>query len=114
MPEGAQQLRPFGIEDSVAGELPDVQVQRDQVVDLVDFALSEPFADFQTAGSAIDVFAPGFGDQAYRIVARRLLEVVAVSYAALGSCMPFARSRAIPTQEQEGRLRDHAIADSGV
>ena len=40
VPEGAEQFRRFGIDDGVAGELPDVEIQRDQFVDLVDLALA--------------------------------------------------------------------------
>ena len=38
VPEGAEQVRAFAVLDHVLGELADVEIERDEIVDLADFA----------------------------------------------------------------------------
>jgi hypothetical protein len=45
VPHGAKKLRTFTELDNVLRELPDIQVQRNQVVDFVDFAGGQLFLD---------------------------------------------------------------------
>jgi len=73
LPEGAQQFQPFGVDNGVAGKLPDIQIQRNQVVNLVDFAPLQFLAHFQAAVAAANVFTPGFRNQSYRVMGLRLL-----------------------------------------
>ena len=63
LPEGTDQFRPFAAGDHVPGELLDVQVVRDEVVDGRDLARGEPGADLLVAPAAGDVLAPRLGGQ---------------------------------------------------
>ena len=61
--KGPQQFRAFAVLDHVLGELADVEVVGDEVVDVMDFAGLELFLEFLAALAAGDYFAPGFGGQ---------------------------------------------------
>ncbi len=59
----AQQLRPLAVFDDILGELADIEVAGDQVVDLVDLAVGQLRAQFEAARAAGDMLAPGLGGQ---------------------------------------------------
>ena len=46
VPEGAKQFRAFAVFDDILRELADVEIERDEVVDVADFAGSEFLSDF--------------------------------------------------------------------
>ena len=62
-PEGAHQFRPFAVGDHIQGELFDVEIVGDEVVDRCDLAGRECGVDFLVATTAGDVLAPGLGGQ---------------------------------------------------
>ena len=63
LPEGAHQFRPFTIGDDVLGELFDVEVVGDEVVDRCDLAGLQLGVDLLVAAAAGDVLAPGLGGE---------------------------------------------------
>ena len=62
----AQQFRPITGRDGVGGELPDVEVEGDEVIDLMHLARREFLSQFQTTLPPRDVFAPRLGRQGKR------------------------------------------------
>ena len=70
LPEGAQQIRAFAALDHVLGKLPDIEIERDEIIDLADFARRQFRPDFRIAGAPRHDFAPDLGGQAE--VGRRL------------------------------------------
>ncbi len=67
LPEGTEQLGAFTVDNDVAGELPDIQIQRYQIVDGADLSCHELPAKLQAAGAAGDVLAPRLGGQCIRV-----------------------------------------------
>ena len=63
LPHGAQQLRAGGGVDHVLHELADVQVQGDEVIGGLDFALHKLVTQVLTALATVGQFALGFGGQ---------------------------------------------------
>ena len=63
LPEGAHQFGPFAVGDDVLGELFDVEVVGDEVVDRCDLAGLQLGVDLLVAAAAGDVLAPGLGGQ---------------------------------------------------
>ena len=62
-PEGSHQFGPFAVGDYVLGELFDVEVVGDEVVDRCDLARLQLGIDFFVAAAAGDVLAPGLGGE---------------------------------------------------
>jgi len=58
MPESPQQLGTFGVDNGVPRKLPDVQVERNEVVDMVDFALIKPLSYVKASLAAGDMLTP--------------------------------------------------------
>ena len=79
MPEGAQELRPFALGDDVFGEPLDVEVERDEVVDLPHFARSELAPDLGVAAAAGHDLAPCLGGQGV-VVGRGAVPAAAHGY----------------------------------
>src|SRR3954447_11678927 len=61
VPECAQQLRPLGLFDDILRELPDIEVQSDQIVDIADFSGDELLPKLFTTLPACYDLAPDFG-----------------------------------------------------
>ena len=67
VPERAQQYRPLALYDDIHGEPPDVEVERDEVVDVVHRPRCESGAHIGVSLPAGDDFAPSLGRQRIRI-----------------------------------------------
>lgn len=63
VPQGAEQIGTFAIFYYVLGKLADVEVERYQVVDVVDFAAGQFGPDFLVAFAASNNLAPDFSGQ---------------------------------------------------
>src|SRR5712664_271064 len=63
MPKGAQQFGAFGICYRVTRELPDIEVERDQVADFVDPAGGQLCPNLKASLAPGDVLAPCLGRQ---------------------------------------------------
>ena len=68
VPEGAQELRPLALGDDVPGELLDVEVEGDEVVDIGDLSGGEPGPDFVAALAPCDDLAPCLGGEGVFVV----------------------------------------------
>ena len=63
LPEGAKQVRAFAVLDHILRELANVEIERDEVVDVRALRQRRACSDFLVALAAGDDLAPGLGGQ---------------------------------------------------
>jgi len=60
LPEGAQQVRPFATLDHILGELVDIEIESNELLDLAHVARGQLCPDFGIAGAPRHDLAPDF------------------------------------------------------
>jgi len=79
VPEGAKQFRPFAMLNHVLCKLANVEIQRDEFVDVGDFAIGNLRFQVGMALTTGDDFAPDFGGQR-KFIRRGFIPAVALGH----------------------------------